>query len=75
MYFVYKGYVSSDNFDASYGPTYTLTAYNTAAEVIKAKKEFEAGINKECQHVIFRVIEGIERNMTPKEKIIEWELT
>ncbi len=75
MYFVYEGYVSSDNCDTSYGPTYTLTAYNTVADVIEAKKEFENRLHKECQYAIFRVIEGVEKNMTPKEKIVEWELT
>lgn len=74
MYFVYEGYVSPDNCDASYGPTYTLTEYSTIEEVLKAKKEFENSLDKECQYAIFRVIEGVEKKLIAKEKVVEWEL-
>lgn len=76
MYFVYSGYVSPDNCDASYGPTYTLTEYKTAAEVIEAKKAFHDSLNNECEYAIFRVIEGVEKTLLKNKKVVfDWELT
>lgn len=61
MFFVYKGYVSPDNSNPSHDPAYTLAEYETTEEVLKAKQDFEASLNEECQHVLFRVIDGVEK--------------
>jgi len=75
MYFIYSGYVSSDNHDASEGPVYKLTTCATAEEVLKLKEEFESGLHSECSGAIFRVIEGTERKLEEEKKVVSWKLT
>lgn len=72
MFFVYHGYCSPDNCDASEGPTYKIRECKTADEVAAFKAEFDEGIHDECSNVIFRVLEGTERRMKAVEKVSEW---
>lgn len=74
MFYVYSGYVSPDNWDSSNGPTHKLTSFDTADEVAEAKADFEASLNSECAHAIFRVIEGVERQLKPVEVVRSWSL-
>lgn len=74
MYFVYYGYVSPDNYDASNGPTYKIKECQSVHEVVLFKKEFEESLHDECANIIFRVFEGSERFLAPKEVIISYEL-
>ena len=75
MYYIYSGYVSPDNYDNSEGPSYTIEECHTQEAVIEAKKAFEEDIHDECSYVIFRVFEGDEKKLKPKEIITEWEIT
>lgn len=74
MFYVYHGYSSPDNCDASERPTYILTECRTAEDVAKLKAEFDESIHNECSNVIFRVIEGVERKLRPIETVTKWEL-
>lgn len=73
MFFIYYGYVSPDNYDASEGPTYLIKECQTETEVTDFKKEFEEDyLNDDCGNVIFRVFEGKERTISPKEVVTEY---
>jgi hypothetical protein len=74
MYYVYHGYVNSDNYDASEGPIFKLSQCETEEQVLELKKEFDEGIYDGCAHITFRVIEGKELELIPKEKVIVWKL-
>jgi len=75
MYYVYYGYVSADNYDASEGPTYKIKECRSADEVAAFKKEFDEDyLHDECGNIIFRVFEGKERTLKPKEVIQSYEL-
>jgi hypothetical protein len=74
MYYVYHGYVGPDNHDASDGPVYELTECETEEDVLGLRADFDANINGETSHVIFRVIEGKERKLEPKERVTSWRL-
>ena len=76
VYFVYSGYVTPDDYDASEGPIYTLNKFFTEEQVLAFRKEFE---EETCDpeyagNVIFTVIEGVERTIKPKEKVVSFEL-
>ena len=75
-YFVYSGYISEDMYDASEGPIYTLTKFSSEEAVLAFRKEFEEATHDPdyVGNVIFQVIEGKEKTIVPKEKIIEFEL-
>lgn len=68
MFYVYSAYVSPDNYDSSEVPTYTMSSFNTEAELVKFKMEFEENLNNDCSNAIFRIIEGKELQLTPVEK-------
>ena len=78
-YYVYSGYVSDDNYDGpSEGhPCYTLKEFGEEKGVIDFKKEFNEVINgyADCGHIIFKVFEGKELQVKPKEKVIDYELS
>jgi len=74
MYYVYHGFVNSDNYDASEGPIFKLSRFVTEKQVIEFRKEFNERVNCECAHVVFRVFEGKERELIPKETVMEWRL-
>jgi hypothetical protein len=75
MYYVYSGYVSPDNCDSSERPTYTLREFRTADEVAAAKAEFEAEAQgDDNSNAIFRVIEGVERELKPVEVVQRWSI-
>ena len=74
MFYVYCGYVSPDNYDASEVPTYIMREFKTAAEVIVFKKEFDDCLHDECSNIIFRVFEGRERNISVKEVAVAYQL-
>ncbi len=76
-YFVYYGYKSPDNCDASEGSgPYKFVECETESEVTKLRKEHEEAIsgNREFSHPIFRVIEGEELDIQPKKRVVSWEL-
>lgn len=75
MFYVYHGYVSPDNYDASNGPTYVLDEFSTEEEVIAFKEEFDSNLNDETSNVIFRVIKGKELSVEPVEKVTTWKLS
>jgi len=75
MYYVYYGYVGPDNYDASNDPIYRLRICHTQKEVLDLKEEFEKELPKESSNPIFRVIEGIELELTPEETVTVWRLT
>jgi hypothetical protein len=74
MFFVYHGYVNSDNYDSEGGPIHTLTECKTEEDVCDLKADFDLNTHEECSHVIFRVIEGKERELEPKERVTSWRL-
>ncbi len=75
MFYVYWGYCSPDNYDASEGPTYKIKECETAEEVVAFRKEFEEDyLHDECSNVIFRVFEGEERSLKPKKVVETYEL-
>ena len=71
-FFVYHGYCSADNCDASNGPTYEISECKSAAEVAGLRSEFEENLPSECSNVIFRVFDGLERTMKPVETVTQW---
>ena len=74
MYFVYYGYVDPDNYDASNGPVYKLVMCVTTKEVLELKERHEQGLDSESSNPIFRVIEGVERNVVKKETVVSWKI-
>ena len=74
MLYVYAGYVSPDNYDASERPCYELKEFRTTGEVLSFKKEFDENIHSECSNVIFKVIDGRERQIVAKEVVTEYEI-
>lgn len=75
MFYVYHGYVSPDNYDSSNSPTYELSEFATAKEVIDFKTEFDENIHNDCSNVIFRVISGKEMSLEPVETVTTWKLS
>ena len=75
MYYVYHGYVNSDNYDSSEGPIHELTECKDEQAVLDLKEDFDLNAHEESSHIIFRVIEGKERQLEPKEKVTSWRLT
>ena len=75
MFYVYHGYVSPDNYDSTYTPTYQLSEFETEQEVIEFKEQFEAELHDECTNPIFRIISGKELSMEPVEKVTTWKLS
>ena len=74
MFYVYYGYVSPDNYDASEGPTYKIEEFKTAEAVEHFKREFEEDyLNDDCDNVIFRVFDGVERELKPKVIVDSYE--
>jgi len=75
MFFIYYGYVSADNYDASEGPIYSIKECCTAEEVAEFRKEFDEDyLHDGCSNIIFRVFEGKERFLQPKKVIEIYEL-
>lgn len=75
MFYVYHGYVSPDNYDSSYSPTYKLSSFSSEEDVIKFKEQFEAELNDECTNPVFRIISGKELSLEPVEKVTTWKLS
>ena len=77
MYYVYYGYASPDNYDASEEPVYRLKVLETKEQVLKLYKEQkeETENNMETSNEIFRVIEGEEKQIIPIEKVTEYKLS
>lgn len=83
MFIVYHGYVTSDNCDASdgHGP-YQLSVCKTEAQVLKLREEHEDGVygedrdgdGSDVSRPIFRVFEGVELEVEPKEKVTMFAL-
>lgn len=75
MFFIYYGYVSPDNYDASEDPIYLIKECSSAEEVLAFRKEFDEDyLHDECSNIIFRVFEGKERFLQPKKVIETYEL-
>lgn len=75
MFYVYYGYVSADNYDVSEGPIYKVAEFRTSDEVASFRKEFDEDyLHDECSNIIFRVFEGVERTLKPKEVIQSYDL-
>jgi hypothetical protein len=73
-FWVYSGYASPDHCDASEKPTYTLRRFNSAEQVVAARKQFEEDVDdEECSNVIFRVIRGRELDMKPRQIVTDWD--
>jgi hypothetical protein len=75
MFYVYHGFTNSDNYDESEELIYTLTECETEEDVCDLKADFDINVTEESSRVIFRVIEGKEREIEPKEKVVSWKLT
>lgn len=75
MFYVYHGYVTPDNYDSTYSPTYKFSEFKTEQEVIEFKQAFEAEIPDECMNPIFRVISGKELKVEPVEIVTTWKLS
>jgi hypothetical protein len=75
MFYVYHGYVNSDNYDSEDGPLHELTECKTEEDVCDLKADFDLNATKDSSQVIFRVIQGLERDIEPKEKVVSWKLT
>lgn len=73
-YFVYSGFVSSNNFDCSEGPTYGITVCETEYDVLELYKRFNESIHDQCSYVIFRVFHGEEKQLIAKTKVVEFDL-
>ena len=74
-YYVYSGYASPDNYDASEGPIYTMTVCETVQEVLDLKKYFDRDVKlSESSNSYFRVFHGEEKFLRPKEKVVEYEI-
>ena len=75
-YFVYSGYVTPDSYDSSEGPIYTIKEFSTEEQVLHFRKDFgeEVSDPEYAGNVIFQVIEGVEKTIVPKEKIVAFEL-
>lgn len=73
MFFVYSGYVNSDNYDASECSPYTLEAFETVEQVIEFKEQFEEDLSKDDRNIVFKVIEGKYRELVPREKVLSWQ--
>ncbi len=78
MFFVYYGSVGPDNYDATEGPIYQIREFATEKEVLEFRKEFyedyENYENDDYSNEIFRIFEGKERLVQPKEIIETFEL-
>jgi len=75
MFYIYYGYVSPDNFDASEGPTYCIKEFRTVDEVLAFKKEFEEEyLHDDCSNIIFRVFDGRERTLSPEKVVTKYKL-
>lgn len=74
MFYVYYGYVSPDNCDSSENLTHKIREFRSSEEVIAFKQEFEEELPRECSHVAFRVFEGRERPLLPKQVVQTYEL-
>lgn len=72
MFFVYHGYVNSDHYDTADGPIFELTECETEEDVTGLKEDFDLNAHAESSHIIFRVIQGVERELVPREKVIKW---
>jgi hypothetical protein len=74
MFYVYHGFVNSDNYDASEGPVYRLTECETEEDILDLKADHDVNLTGESGHAIFRVIEGKERELEPREVVTSWKL-
>ena len=74
MFYVYYGYCSIGNCDASEGPTYLIKECSSADEVATFRREFDEYLSKDCSNIIFRVFEGEERFLQPKKIVESYEL-
>ena len=74
-FFVYHGFVDPDSYDASDGPVYRLTECVTVQELSNLKRDHEEGAaNPEASNAIFRVIEGVERELEGYMVTHSWRL-
>lgn len=74
MYYVYHGYCSPDNYDASDGPTYKLVECESALEVMRLHADHLACLHQECSNAIFRVIKGKEKKMVESKQVVQYKL-
>lgn len=75
MFYVYYGYISADNYDASEGACYKIKEFNNSDEVLAFKKEFDEDyIRDECCNIEFRVFEGKEKELKPKQVVTAYTL-
>ena len=75
MFYVYHGFVNSDHHDASESPVYQLTECQTEQDVLDVRADHDANLTGETGGAIFRVIEGKERKLEPKERVVSWKLS
>jgi hypothetical protein len=74
MYYVYYGYSSPDNYDSE-DPTHEIKEFSSPSDVESFRKEFDEDyLTDECSNVIFRVFEGVERTIKPKEVVMSYRL-
>jgi hypothetical protein len=73
MFYIYHGYCSPDNYDASDGPTYKLKEVQSPEEVVAFRLEFQEDLHDECNNIFFRVFEGKERFLQPKQVVQSYE--
>lgn len=74
-FFVYHGYVTPDNCDASegWGP-YVLDVFTTAAQVEKCRAAHEESCRGGAQRPVFRVFQGEELVMQAEATVTQWKL-
>jgi len=75
MFYVYSGYVDADT-DFDY-PSYGIEMFHTEDEVIQCRLEFEESLddNDEASGSVFRVFQGKEVFLRPKEVITSYKLS
>lgn len=75
-FFVFHGYVTPDNYDASGGGgPYKFDVVDTEQKVMDLRREHEEALsNPEATHPVFRVIQGEELSVVPETRVETWTL-
>ena len=75
MFYVYHGYASPDNCTRDGDGVYGLETCEDEQAVLRLYKEHSQAIaGDEASRGVFKVIEGVERKVRPRETVVKWEL-
>lgn len=76
MYFVISGYCSPDWYTSDGGPVLKLRVFSLGSEVEEAYRQFKQDTDRNyIDQKVFRVIQGKELKLVPKQVVTEWELS